>query len=271
MGRLIPTAALLSLAVLAGCSPTDHGGETSPTKPQDTGAMARRAAAAPDTSGWCAAGNDGGRRLNDLAEHVHDTAVAEYLRQNVVAFGRKSTPQDGLYAMMLLNDGASYETRVTVPERCLRTELQDAVSNAERDALLTGKGAYAYERALACLQRAGDAYTARKPAPDFGMSDAAVLDAAYRERILPHLVGDMMPVALLGESNYFGADNAELHEAAVNAWHECYESLARRSLDPSELVRRVSMDKIASLDCAEAFHEKMWSSTGPPTPASESP
>ena len=255
----IPVAALLCMAVLAACSPHETvTGEDAATPSAESSAIntAAQPTTAPDTSGHCPTGNDDGRRLNDLAEHVHDTAVAEYLRENVVAFGRSSQPQDGLRALMLLDDDTAYELCVTVPERCLRAELLRACSNAERDALLSSKGNYAYERALACLERAGDAYAARQPEPDISLVDPAELNATYRERVLPHLVGNMMPVALLTESNFFGADNEELHQAAVIAWHECYDSLASTPLDPSELVRRMSIDKIAALECAEAFKEQ---------------
>lgn len=266
--RLIPAAALLCLAALAACSPDDSGTGAPSAKRADNGAMAPQVASAPpDTWVHCPEGNDDGRRLNDLAEHVHDAAVSEYLRQNVVVHGRKSTPSDGRYAMMLLDDDASYELCITVPERCLRTELRRTESKAEREALLSSQGAYAYERALACLQRAGDDYLAREPEP---ANDPADLDAAYRERVLPHLVGIMMPVALLSASNFFGADNEELHQAAVIAWHDCYDSLESEPLDPERPVARTSRDAIAALECASAFHKKTWGQAGsvtrPPAP-----
>ena len=168
---------------------------------------------------------------------------------------------------MLLDDNTAYELCVTVPERCLRAELLRTSSNAERDALLSSKGTYAYERALACLERAGDAYAAREPEPGISLADLVELDATYRERVLPHLVGNMMPVALLSESNFFGAGNEELHQAAVTAWHECYDSLAGTPLDPPELVRRMSIDKIAALECAEAFHEQILVENDSPRPS----
>ena len=277
--RLISVAALLCLAILAACSPNETGtedgahakAEAPSAESSGINTTTQRTTTTPDTSGHCPEGNDGGRRLNDLAEHVHDTAVSEYLRENVVAFGRTSQPQDGLRALMLLEDDTAYELCVTVPERCLRAELLRTGSNAERDALLSSKGNYAYEKALACLERAGDAYAAHEPEPDISLADPAELDATYRERVLPRLVGNMMPVALLTESNFFGADNDELHRAAIIAWHECYDSLASAPLDPSELVRRMSIDKIDALECAEAFHEKMRAPSGPPAPSPPSP
>ena len=267
--RLIPAAALLCLAALAACSPDESGAGAPSAKQAGAGAMTRQVAnAAPDTSGICPEGNDAGRRLNDLAEHVHDAAVDEYLLANVVDFGRTSRPQDRHYALMLLDDDIAYETCVAVPERCLRAELLRAESNAERDALLSSKGAYAYERALACLQRAGDAYASRKTDADFREADPVKLDAAYRERIIPHLIGHMMPVDALIKSNFYGEDNAEIHDDAVIAWHECHDSLASVPLDPEQLVQRTSHDSIAALECAWDHHAKTWGSKRPdePTP-----
>ena len=193
--RLVVVTTLLCMAIMAACSPAQHDTEALSPKPADASAPTRQVdTAAPDAADWCPEGNDAGRRLNDLAEHVHDTAVAEYLRKNVFDAGRKSTPHDRLYALMLLNDHTSYETCVTAPERCLRAELLRTENNAERDALLTSKGVYAYERAMTCLQRAGDAYASREPAPDLRTIDPADLDTAYRERIIPALIGNMMPV-----------------------------------------------------------------------------
>ena len=108
---LIPVAALLGMAVLAACSPdgTRAGEEAEAPSAKSNGInTAAQPTSAPDTSGYCPTGNDGGRRLKDLAEHVHDTAVSEYLRENVIAFGRTSQPQDGLRALMLLEEDSAY-------------------------------------------------------------------------------------------------------------------------------------------------------------------
>ena len=94
--------------------------------------------------------------------------------------------------------------------------------------MLSGKAAYAYRRARACLQRTGDDYVARNPAGEVATEQEEELSKVYRERVLPHLVGNLMPVALLDESSYFGVDNNdELHQAAAKAWNECYENLSR--------------------------------------------
>ena len=61
-----------------------------------------------------------------------------------------------------------------------------------------------------------------------------------------------MPVALLGDSSFFGEDNGHLHQPAVKTWHEFYETLSRTPLVPERLVHRVSYDLIAPLGCAGA-------------------
>ena len=105
---------------------------------------------------------------------------------------------------MLLGDDTAYERCVTAPERCLRAELRRIGSRTERDTLLYDQGAYGCERSPACLQRAGEANAAREPALDLPEANPAELDAAYREWVLLHLVGNMKPVALLNLTNFFG-------------------------------------------------------------------
>ena len=271
LNRFMLAGALLCLASLTACSAAGDTGSSTSLHPAQAGAEPYRETTERAGPDWCRGGDDHGSGLNDLAEHVYDGAVAEYLRQNVVSYGREPTPRDGLYAMLLLGDDASYEMCVILPERCLRAELRRTTSRTQRDTLLSGQGAYAYERALACLQRAGDDYAAGGPTPGSRTTNSAELDAAYRDRVLPHLVGSMLPTALLARSSFFGTDNDELHKAAVAAWHECYESLASTPLDPSDLVSRVSRDKIAALDCAETFHQSRYGSASTPARSPSGP
>ena len=227
-------------AALPDPEPSDAGGTAS--------ADVRYTSAGAD---WCTTGNDSGQRLNDLAEHVYDGAVADYLLDNASDIGRETAPDSLAYALMLLVDDAAYETCVTFPERCLRAEFRRTASVKERDALLSGKAAYT--RARACLQRAGDNYVAHDPVGEVAPEREEELTEVYQERVLPHLVGNLMPVALLDQSSYFGVDNDDLHEAAAKAWQECYETLSRIPLDPERLVHRVSRDLVAPLRCAEAL------------------
>lgn len=152
---------------------------------------------------------------------------------------------------MLLLDDEVHEKCVIVPERCLRVELQKAGSTGERDTLLAGKGAYAHRKAQVCLQRAGDEYAAQYPSHDLP-TDAADLEAAYRERILPRLLGNMMPVAMLRNSSFFGEASPQRHHAPLRAWHGCFDAMSAEPFDPEEVVERISDDLITALECAEA-------------------
>lgn len=254
--------ALLCAYALAACSTTGAAATDVHPKAATVGnsPATATAAAGSHTSNLCPSGDDGGRRLNDLAEHVYDGAVADYLLDNASEIGREVTPESEAYALMLLVDDAVYQTCVTLPERCLRTEFRRGTERKEMKVLLSGKAAYAYQRARACLQRAGDAYAAREPG---WASDPVPLDATYRERVLPHLVGHMMPVALLRDSSFFGTDHNGLHEAALRSWHECYANLAETPVNPARLAQRVTHDLIATLECAWDFHEKTWGAGSP--------
>ena len=63
--------------------------------------------------GWCPGGDDGGRRLNDLAEHIYDGAMADYLLDNASDIGREITP----HSRSLRDDAADRMTRLT--ETCV--------------------------------------------------------------------------------------------------------------------------------------------------------
>ena len=260
--------ALLCVYALAACSTTREAATGEHPKATNAGnsAATETPAVGSHTSNLCADGDDGGRRLNDLAEHVYDGAVADYLLDNASEIGRETTPDSRAYALMLLVDDAAYEMCVTIPERCLRTELLGAIDRQARDTLPATKGAYAYKRARACLQQAGDEFAERNPAGQVGPKQAGELPEVYQERVLPHLVGNIMPVALLDQSSYFGADNGELQQAAVRAWYECYEALAKDALDPARLAERVSHDLTATLECAWVFHDQTWGPMRPPEP-----
>ncbi len=188
-----------------------------------------------------------------MAEHVYDAAVSRYLLENASSIGRRVTPQSRDYAMMLLAEGHSYELCVTAPERCLRSEFTRTNSREERDALLAGKAAYAYDRALACLQKAGDSWTARIPTLETEYIPR--LEELYRERVLARLVGNMMPVALLSDSSFFGTVNENLHAAALSVMQNCLQTLSDAPVDPKRLVERISSDQVAALECLEQMHE----------------
>ena len=245
------TASIIAVVACSGSWETEALPDSEP--PNASGKASVQVGSTAVNAEWCPAGDDGGRRLDDLAEHVYDGAVADYLLDNASNIRRQTTLNSASYALMLLVDDAAYETCVVIPENCLRAEFRRTTSLEERDALLSGKAAYAYERARACLQRAGDRHAAHNPAGVVAPERAEQLPEVYQERVLPHLVGNLMPVALLDRSSYFGADNDDLHEAAVKAWQNCYETLSRTPLDLERSVHRVSHDLVAALGCAVAL------------------
>lgn len=202
----------------------------------------------------CPQGDDGGHRVNDLAEHVYDTAVASYLAENASGIGREVKPDSRAYAMALIATDEHYWNCVTRPEQCLRAELAKAVDNEGRDAILSSKGDYAYKRAAACLQRAGDAYAAGEPVTP---PQQAEFEAIYRQRILPHLVGNVMPLATLIDSNFYGRNNEDAYKIAQEVWDSCYETMASRPVDPDNIVDQISKDITDPFDCADEWHRQM--------------
>ncbi len=163
---------MLCVVALLSCAP--EGTDVSSVAHQEV-------ATAPKGLDHCRDGDSKGRRLNDLAEHVYDAALADYLLENASGIGRKATPRSEAHPMMPLADDVSCELCITMPERCLRVSCLRTNSRAERNAIwVGGAAAYHYERARTCLQRAGDAYAERQSPAGHKLS-AARLDAACRE------------------------------------------------------------------------------------------
>lgn len=246
------TAIMATLAMTACAGATDGSQQAEARTDTPAGTLGASRAALPEQP-ICLEGDRQGRQRNDLAEHVYDAAVARYLLENASDIGQRMPPKSEAYAMMLLADHNAYEACVTTPERCLRMELARTNSLEERGALLTGKAAYAYDRALACLQKAGDSWTARMPAPE--TDNIPRMEELYRERILARLVGNMMPVALLSDSSFFGTDNADLYHTALGVKEDCLRSLSDAPVDPERLAERISRDQVAALECLEQMHE----------------
>ena len=207
----------------------------------------------PEEAQWCPEGDSQGERLNDLAEHVHDGAVSWYLLTNATGIGREVTADSEAHALLLLVNDQAHDQCVRLPERCLRAEFRLTRTTEERDALLRTKAAYAYQRALACLQRAGDRFVANDTSPDL----PADLEERYRERILPRFIGNMMPVATLVDSSAYGTDNEDMHRVALQVWQDCHQTLLQEAVKPGQLVARISQDKLAVLDCVEELHTRL--------------
>lgn len=89
------------------------------------------------------------------------------------------------------------------------------------------------------------------------------LEELYRERALARLVGNMMPVAVLLDSSFFGIDNENLHATALKAAEHCLQTLSGAPVDPYRLVERISSDQVAALDCVEDMHKSFTGWTKP--------
>lgn len=109
------------------------------------------------------------------------------------------------------------------------------------------------QRSLACLQRAGD----RCAASPIQQELPADLEKIYQERILPRIIGNMMPVATMVDSSAYGPDDEDMHRVAVQVWQDCYQTLMRAAVKPGQLVERISQDKLAVLDCVEELHTRL--------------
>ena len=114
-------------------------------------------------------------------------------------------------------------------------EFQRAADQREWDALLAGKSSDTFQGADR-LQRAGDDFVERNPAGRVTPEQAEQLPEVYQERVLPHLVGNIMPVALLRDSPFFGNDNAEYHRLAAQVRDDRYHALSRPPLEVEGLA-----------------------------------
>lgn len=257
-------AGLTALFILAAAAACASDSNAPPPAPEQAAARTTQAQGPDYDVESCAEGIPDQWPSIDLAAHVYDGAVAHYLRVNASGIGNEITAQTENHAMLLLVEDRVYESCVELPQHCLRAAMLRS-EDGELDRLLETTGSRHYREALDCLQRAGARFDARAP-PEMAAADLA---EKYRTAVLPHLVGNMMPAALLRDSSFFSNDDPELHEAAVAAWRECYDRLAQGPLEAGQVSARISDDLVGSLECAHRFREQTWPDT--PTPANDRP
>ena len=182
-------------AIIVACSGAHAAAEAPDETSSDEAAMARWEAKADLTAiDECDDGDDGGCRVSDLAEHVHDGAVTNYLLDSASGISRETMPQSEAYAVRLLVEDAAHERRVALPEWCLRAEFQRAADQRKWEALLSGRSSDAYQRAPDCLQRTGNVSVARQAKPKLQEDRLGIL---YLKRVLPHPLSNVMSVAWL--------------------------------------------------------------------------
>ena len=83
------------------------------------------------------------------------------------------------------------------------------------------------------------------------------LEERYQKRVLPRLIGNMMPVATLVDSSAYGTGNEDMHRVALQVWQDCYQTLSQEPVRPGQLAERISQDKLAVLDCVEELHTRL--------------
>ena len=121
-----------------------------------------------------------------------------------------------------------------------RQYLVEAEGKAETLTLLTTRGAYAYDCALQCLIREGERYQGQGHAE------------TYDERIAVHLVGAVLPVGVLRETNYYGESSPDRLRRAEANWRRCYDLIAGEPPNDYAISDRVEDDLLTTIDCGDA-------------------
>ena len=234
MSNLLLTATLIAAAVATvACSL-----EPVSAVPTPTAARAATGLTVPSAHS-CLDAKPASTRPLDSAAHVYDTAVHSYLHRHASGIGRELRGDEDRKALVVTDDGV-YLLCIQGPENCLREQLAQAEGEAETLALLTTKGAYAYDRALQCLIREGERYQGQ------GRPET------YDERVAVHLVGAVLPVGMLREANYYGMSSPDRLRRAEANWRRCYSLIAGESPAAEGIAERVEEDLLTTIDCGDA-------------------
>lgn len=232
MSNLLLTATLIAAAVTVACSP-----EPAPVAPAPTAARAAKALTVPSADSCLDAKPPSPRPL-DSAAHVYDTAVHSYLHRHSSGIGRELRGDENRKALAVTDDGV-YRLGIQGPENCLREQLAQAEGKAETLTLLTTRGAYAYDRALQCLIREGDRYQGQGRAE------------TYDERIAVHLVGAVLPVGTLRETDYYGQTAPERLRGTEANWQRCYDKVTGQPPATAGIAERVEDDLLTTIHCGD--------------------
>lgn len=180
----------------------------------------------------------------DPAAHVYDTAVRVYLHKNASSIGRE-TDGDEEQKALAVTDDFIYRLCITGPENCLREQFSQAKNKSDKLSLIKTKGAYAYDRALHCLNREGEAY------------HGAGRPELYNERIAIHLAGSAKPVGMLRETDYYGETDTKTIDDEEATWQRCYKSISEGISQSEGIASWVDDGLIATVDCgAETSEER---------------
>lgn len=179
----------------------------------------------------------------DPAAHVYDQAVHSYLAAHASSIGREPQGDEARKALAVTDDTV-YRICVQGPENCLRDQFARAEDKPETLGLLTTKGAYAYDRALQCLIREGENYQGE------GQPNL------YDQQVAVHLVGAVMPVGTLRETDYYGDADPERLQAAEANWNRCYDLIAGSPVDADGIADKVDADLLTTIDCGDGETNK---------------
>ena len=245
MTDLLLTATLIAAAVATvACAP-----EPARVAPAPTATGAATALTMPSADSCLDVDAPSPRPL-DPAAHVYDTAVHSYLHQHASGIGRELQGDEDRKALAVTDD-AVYRLCIQGPENCLRQRFAQAEGKAETLALLTTWGAYAYDRALQCLIREGERYQGQ------GRPET------YDERIAVHLVGAVLPVGTLRETDYYGQTGPERLRGGEANWRRCYDLIAGEPPAADGIAERVEEDLLTTIDCGDG-ETRNWRDEKPP-------
>lgn len=233
MTNLLLTATLIAAAVATVACAL----EPAPAVPAPT--ATRPATALTVTSaGSCLDAAPPSPRPRDAVAHVYDTAVHSYLHQHASGIGRELQGDEDQKALAVTDD-AVYRLCIQGPENCLREQLAQADDKTDTLRLLKTKGAYAYGRARRCLIRGGALYR------------GAGRPETYDERIAVHLVGAVLPVGTLRDTDYYGEAGPERLRRAEANWWRCYSLISGEPPALDAIAKRVEADLLTTIDCSD--------------------
>ena len=238
---LLAAILIAVLTATVACAPEPDAVRSAPTPSAEATALTAR------STGSCLDADPPSPRPRDIAAHVYDIAVHSYLHTQVSSVGRALQGDEERKALALTDD-AVYKLCVQGPENCLREQLAQASNQTEMLALLAAQGAYAYDRAIQCLIREGERY------------QGAGRPETYDERVATHLVGAVLPVGTLRETDYYGKAEPERLRRAEANWKRCYDLIAGMPVPSNSITERVDADLLTTTDCGDGATRRRESS-----------
>ncbi len=73
----------------------------------------------------------------------------------------------------------------------------------------------------------------------------------YDERIAVHLVGAVLPVGTLRDTDYYGQTDPERLRRAEANWRRCYDKVTGQPPAAAGIAERVEDDLLTTIDCGD--------------------